>query len=58
MVEWLRGALAELPESQAQAFSLVCVGELSYQEAAAQMNVERNHVPFSCIEHAPDCVNS
>ena len=44
LIEWLRGALAELPESQAQAFSFVCIGELSYQEAAVQMNVEPNHV--------------
>jgi RNA polymerase sigma-70 factor (ECF subfamily) len=44
LVEWLRGALTELPESQAEVFSLVCVHELSYQEAAAQMNIEQNHV--------------
>jgi RNA polymerase sigma-70 factor (ECF subfamily) len=44
LVEWLRSALAQLPESQAQAFSLVCIGDLSYQETAVQMNVEPNHV--------------
>jgi RNA polymerase sigma-70 factor, ECF subfamily len=44
LIEWLRGALAELPELEAQAFSFVCVGELSYQEAAVQMDIEPNHV--------------
>jgi RNA polymerase sigma-70 factor (ECF subfamily) len=44
LVEWLRGALAELPELQAEAFSLICVRELSYQEAAEQMNIDQNHV--------------
>jgi RNA polymerase sigma factor (sigma-70 family) len=44
LIEWLRIALSELPESQAQAFSFVCIGELSYQEAATHMNVEPNHV--------------
>lgn len=44
LAEWLRGALGELPESQAEAFTLICVEELSYREAAQQMNVEQNHV--------------
>jgi len=44
LVEWLHRALAEMPESQAQAFSLVCIGEMSYQDAADQMNVESNCV--------------
>lgn len=44
LIEWLRGALVGLPELQAQAFSLVCVSELSHQEAAAQMNVAPNHL--------------
>jgi RNA polymerase sigma-70 factor, ECF subfamily len=44
LVEWLRSALAELPDPQAQAFSLVCIGEWSYQEAAVQMEIDPNHV--------------
>ena len=44
LIEWLHRALAELPEAQAQAFSLVCIGELSYQDAADQMNVDSNCV--------------
>lgn len=44
LVEWLRAALAELPNSQAEVFSLVCIDEMSYREVAEQMNIEQNHV--------------
>jgi RNA polymerase sigma-70 factor (ECF subfamily) len=44
LVEWLRAALVELPQSQAEVFALVCVDEMSYQEAAEHMNIEQNHV--------------
>jgi RNA polymerase sigma-70 factor, ECF subfamily len=44
LTAWLQHALTELPEAQAQAFSLVCIGELSYRDAAEQMNVDTNGV--------------
>lgn len=40
----VRGELASLPSAQAQAFWLVSVEQLSYEEVAMQMAIERNHV--------------
>ena len=40
----VRGELASLPSPQAQAFWLVSVEQRSYEEVAAQMEIERNHV--------------
>lgn len=40
----LRTELSALPAPQAQAFWLVSVEHCSYDEVAAQMDVERNHV--------------
>jgi RNA polymerase sigma-70 factor (ECF subfamily) len=38
-IDCVRAALAELPDAQAHAFSLACIDELSYEQAAAEMNV-------------------
>ena len=40
----VRDELASLPSPQAQAFWLVSVEQRSYEEVAAQMEIERNHV--------------
>lgn len=37
-------ALSELPEMQVQAFWMTCVDGLSYQEAAARLDVEPNYL--------------
>jgi RNA polymerase sigma-70 factor (ECF subfamily) len=44
LIEWLRTELGALPEMQAQVFSLVCIGDLSYRDAAEQLGIDSNCV--------------
>lgn len=42
--ERLRGELTRLPSQQAQAFWLVSIEEMSYEETGEQLGIEANHV--------------
>ena len=42
-IEWLRSALAELPEMQARVFWLIGIEGLSYQETAARLEIDASH---------------
>jgi len=44
LMQRVRTALGEISQSQATAFWLVCVEEMSYREVAAQMEIEINAV--------------
>jgi RNA polymerase sigma-70 factor (ECF subfamily) len=44
LIDWIRGALPELPPQHAAAFSLTCIDELSYDEAAEVLGVSPNNV--------------
>src|SRR5688572_3365963 len=39
LIDWVRTALAQLPEPHARAFVLTCVDGLSYEQAAGEMDV-------------------
>lgn len=44
MLEWLRSAVTQLPQKRAQVFALGCFAEMSYDEIASAVGLERGAV--------------